>query len=488
MMTSSAPTVLVSVPHGASAGNMLRHGLLARLLAADASLRVVVASPLTRDTGFVREFAHPRVTFEDLPAHRPEGLEARLQTLMQACYLESGITRSVEIRRAEAQVKGTVRWIGAKARLAKLLMPSVARPESRYDLSDRLVSHAHAETLFEKYSPSLVVVSSPGLIFSEVPLLRTSVRRRVRAMAIDPSWDNFTNKLLPVRRVDRLLVWNDLMRQQAIEFHGYRPGMIRLCGAPQFDGYYRAGPRTSRDDFFRRIGADPQRKLITLTTTPRELYRYHDQVVRHLSQAIDSGALPAASRILVRLHPRDEEESYREVRHLPHVIVEKPFRPTVKVADGLAVDVMPEHQRHLADTMQHSDVAVNVASTITIEACVFDTPVVNIAFDGEEGLAYPRSARRYYEFTHYVNITRHNAVRVAWTPAEMIDHINGYLADPALDADGRRRVVAEQVQFLDGRSGERVAQAVVDELDDVLGRRLRSNGEDPIAAPTMASA
>src|SRR5215211_6693054 len=200
----SRSTVLISVPHGASAGNMLRHGLIPNLLSGDASLRVVVVSPLTRDEGFVREFAHPRVTFEDLPAHRPSGVEARIQALMQACYLESGITESVRIRRAEAQAKGTIRWIGAKARLARLAAPSLARPETRYDLSDRRVSHPWADSLFERYAPSLLVTSSPGLIFSEVPLLRTAVRRRVRAMAIDPSWDNFTNKLLPVRRVDRL--------------------------------------------------------------------------------------------------------------------------------------------------------------------------------------------------------------------------------------------------------------------------------------------
>src|SRR5205823_6984915 len=111
----------------------------------------------------------------------------------------------------------------------------------------------------------------------------------------------------------------------------------------------------------------------------------------------------------------------------------------------------PEHQRHLADTMRHSDVAVNVASTITIEACVFDTPVVNIAFDGDDQPPYEQSARRYYKFTHYTNITRHDAVRVSWTPAELVENIRCYLADPSLDADGRRRVVAEQVQFVDGR-------------------------------------
>ena len=51
---------------------------------------------------FVSEFTHPRVTFEDLPPHRPAGLEARLLAFVQAGYLDSGVTESVRIRRAEA--------------------------------------------------------------------------------------------------------------------------------------------------------------------------------------------------------------------------------------------------------------------------------------------------------------------------------------------------------------------------------------------------
>jgi hypothetical protein len=453
---------------------MLRHGLMPRLLGVsgrerDAVIRVVIVSPLARDGAFVDEFRHQQVVFEDLPAHLPSGIEARLQSMMQAAYLDSGVTESVRIRRAEASAAGTVRWVGAKAWLARTLLPSVARPSSRYDLSDALVSHGFAEQLFDRHEPSLLAVSSPGLIFSEVPLLRTARRRRIRAMAIDPSWDNFTNKLLPVRRVDRLLVWNELMRDQAIALHGYGAEDIRICGAPQFDAYFLRGTTTTREAFFRRIGADPARALVTVTTTPRSLYTHHDHVVRKLSDAIVSGRITKPAQVLVRLHPRDDESTYRDVRTWPHVIVEKPFRPTVKAGDGLAVDVMPEHQSHLADTMRHSDVAVNVASTIAIEACVFDTPVVNISFDGEEPSDFVKSARRYYKFTHYVNITRHNAARVAETPEQMIDWVNRYLADPSLDAEGRRRVVQEQCQFLDGRSGDRVADAVVDELRAVLG-------------------
>jgi CDP-glycerol glycerophosphotransferase (TagB/SpsB family) len=192
-------------------------------------------------------------------------------------------------------------------------------------------------------------------------------------------------------------------------------------------------------------------------------------VLRELVKAMESGRL-ANAQVLVRLHPRDEVDAYKEFAHTPQVIIEKPFRATVKVADGLAIDVMPDNQRHLGDTLFHADVVVNVASTISIEACIFDTPVVNINFDGPDGSPYVTSARRYYSFTHYVNITSRGAVRVATSPDELVRHVAAYLAEPALDAAGRRQVVLDQCQFTDGRSAERVVRLVLDELGAAAAR------------------
>jgi UDP-N-acetylglucosamine 2-epimerase len=304
-------------------------------------------------------------------------------------------------------------------------------------------------------------------------------------MAVDPSWDNFTNKLLPVRRVDRLLVWNDLMRDQAIELHGYEPDQIRVAGVPQFDGYF-SGRSGGRETFFAKIGADPSRKLITVTTTPRELYSHHDHVLRLLMRAIDAGAFSQPAQVLVRLHPRDDMNAYRELEGVPHLLIEKPFRPTVTTGDGLAIDVMPEHQYHLAETMRHSDVVVNVASTIAIEASIFDTPVVNVSFDGETPSDFARSARRYYRFTHYVNITRHHAVRVAEEPAQLVELVDRYLQDRALDREGRRRVVEEQCRFLDGRSAERIAGYVADELADVCGWNAANASSPCVESPAFS--
>jgi hypothetical protein len=409
------------------------------------------------------------VTFEDLPPHTPAGLEGRLMALIQAGYLDSGVTESVKIRRAEAIAKKSIRWIRSKRLLAAAVAPSILQKASRYNVIDRMISHPHAERLFDRHEPVLLVGSSPGLIFSEVPLLRTAVRRRVRTIVVDPSWDNFTNKLIPVRRADRLVVWNDIMKQQAVDLHGYAPDHVRVSGPPHWDRYFRPGPAISREAFFARIGADPSRRLITVTTTPAPLYSHFDRVIRTLLRAETERRWDARAQVLVRLHPRDQLERYAEFQGAPNLIIEKPFKATVKSGDGLDVDITGENQQHLADTLRHSDVIVTVASTIAIEASIFDTPIVDVAFDGETPVEFAKSVRRYYRFTHYANITRQGAARAAETPEALVEHVSRYVGDRSLDREGRRRVVGDQVQFTDGRSNERIARFVVEELADVLG-------------------
>ena len=448
---------------------MLRTGLVQRVLDSADDVEIVLVSPLVDDAAFVREFSHPRVRFEHLPPHRPSGLEGRLLALIQASYIDSGVSEAVQIRRQEAVAKRSIRLIRAKRLLAATLAPSMVRRESRYQLIDRLVSHPAAEELFDRYRPVLLVTSSPGLILAEVPLLRTAARRGVWSMAVDASWDNFTNKLLPVRRVNRLLVWNEVMKRQAVELHGYRPEEVQVTGPPHWDVYFRGARGSTRDTFFRRIGADPSRKLVTLTTTPFELYPHYDHVVRVMTDAMARGLWPGPCQLLVRVHPRDDLDRYQGLAGAPHVIVEKPFRTTVRSGDGLAVDITAESQQHLADTLRYSDVVVQVASTIAVEAAIFDRPVVNISFDGETPAEWTRSARRYLRFTHFANVLRHGAVKPAASPAQLVSAVAEYLTDPTADAEGRRRVVQEQCQFVDGRSSDRVKAAVVDTLNERLG-------------------
>src|SRR6478609_6944784 len=168
-MTTDARHIFISVPHGTSAGNMLRAGgLLDRVLDADRSLRVVLLSPMARDAAFVREFTRDRVAMVDQPAHTPSGLEARMLAIVQASYLSRGQTESVKIRLLEARANGIIRALPIKAALGRILVEPFTHNGSRYALSDRLVSHPQMERLFDQHRPRLVVAANPGLVFSEV--------------------------------------------------------------------------------------------------------------------------------------------------------------------------------------------------------------------------------------------------------------------------------------------------------------------------------
>src|SRR5262245_664200 len=352
------PCLLWVVPNGSSAGNVLRTGVLARVLESVGDARVVLVSPLVADAAFTTEFAHPRVSFELLPPHVPSGLERRFLGLVQARYLEARTTETIRIKLAAGHAGTALRYRALKALIGRALAPRADRGRW-YDVSDRFVADPGIEKLFERHQPSVVAVSTPGLIFAEIPLLRAAARRRVPTMAVDLSWDNLTNKLFPIRKVDRLVVWNSTMRREAHEFHRYPLAEIDVAGPPQFDSYFNGEPRSSRAEFFRRIGLDPARRLMTLTTIPAESYPRHDVVVDRLLDAIRSGALTASCDLLVRVHPRDDLRAYERYRGVPHVAVEKPFRAGARSGDGHAVDVTAENTRHLADTMHHSDVVLN---------------------------------------------------------------------------------------------------------------------------------
>ena len=58
-----------------------------------------------------------------------------------------------------------------------------------------------------------------------------------------------------LERVAGLTVWNETMKRQAVEIHGYRPEQVCVAGVPQFDIYADPASFATREAFFERIGA-----------------------------------------------------------------------------------------------------------------------------------------------------------------------------------------------------------------------------------------
>jgi len=115
----------------------------------------------------------------------------------------------------------------------------------------------------------------------------------------------------------------------------------------------------------------------------------------------------------------------------------------------------------LGETMIHSDVVINIFSTITLDAIVFDTPVVGVGFEGSTTKSYSHPYRYYYEYTHFNPVVRNGGIRVAYSLDELVEAVNTYIENSGLDAAGRGKVRKEQIHALDGKSAARAGEAIL---------------------------
>ena len=470
-------TVLLAVPLGEAVRNLLRTDTY-RLLRDAPDVRLVILSQGSGDAEFQREFGAPNVVFEQLQPYRPSVFERAVGSFKMAMMHEQSSTVRVMARRGYGNV--LVRLVPVARLLGRVF------GESRVNralgvVSGWLVPARLYADVFRRHQPDLVVVTRVLNYSADYPVLRQARHRGVPVVALCASWDNLTSKGFFQFGVDRLVVWNEVLRHEALSLFQFPADDVFVGGIPRFDDYFRAETCRTRLEFFQTAGLDPSRRLITYATGHAQLGWPYQQrtpepdIVRFLATGIDSGAFGVPCQLLVRLHPQAKAEDYREFEHHPLVRIYAPGRPSAFVDRDLSA----EENRLLAETMRYSDVVVNIASTITIDAAAVDTPVICVGFDFS-GSPVAESVRRFYDFEHYRKLAQCNGYRRADTPEDLASEIIAYLRDRTRDADGRRRIVLQQCAFNDGRSGERVGRYLIDYLNF-----LPSPGEPVGAAPTV---
>jgi hypothetical protein len=161
------------------------------------------------------------------------------------------------------------------------------------------------------------------------------------------------------------------------------------------------------------------------------------------------------------MHPNTRGKylhEFERFKGLPRLHLQ-PAGRVAKIQDGW--DPSSDDMTRLAETMLHSDLVINVASTITLDAIAFDTPVIGIGFEGTTTKRYPHPYRYYWEYTHFNPVVESGAIRVAYSLNELLQAVNAYLDNPGTDAVGRRKVRTEQIYYLDGKTAVRAGKAVL---------------------------
>jgi hypothetical protein len=277
------------------------------------------------------------------------------------------------------------------------------------------------------------------------------------------SWDNLTSKGRIAAPFDHYLVWSEHMRQELLRYYPDIPAdRAHIVGTPQFEPHADRSLIWSRREFFERIGADPSRPLICHSGGDAGNYSDEQSHARVLLEAIRSGRIRRNPQVLLRPAPVDDGSRYDGVRRdYPELIYARPAWVHTSPGDWSRVIPLPEDVQFLANVTHHADLNLSVASTMTLDFAIHDKPIVNAAFD----VAVPPPLGRplwehYYQFEHYKPVVDIGAARFARSPDELVDHINAYLDNPALEREQRRRLVSLQIGAPLDESTPRILQVL----------------------------
>ncbi|MEK7659284.1 MAG: CDP-glycerol glycerophosphotransferase family protein [Patescibacteria group bacterium] len=369
-------------------------------------------------------------------------------------------TRYVKDQRAERlwKNKNLFRYLNYwLVSLSALILSNLPLARKIYRNLDYHFSSQNAfSEFFEKHQP-LLVFSTDIFGETDIFLIREARSRAIPIIGMVRSWDNPTTKGILRVIPEKIIVNSPVMKEELIKFHDCKEENILVAGYPQFDNWLN-DQTLSRDDFFKKIGADPVKQLILFAPAGKVLSDTDWQLCQILKEALDDGSLSVNIQFLVRNHPHHPAD-LSMFKKDPRFIIEIPGMRNKDWSDK-KVEYGPEENDHLKNSIYYSDIIMYVATTLGLDATVFNKPQIMVSFDGWESKSYVQSVRRYNREDCLQNLVRCGGTRVVKSKKEWIKSINEYLRDPSLDQAGRDKTVTEHLYRIDGKAGERIANFI----------------------------
>lgn len=330
----------------------------------------------------------------------------------------------------------------------------------------RVERSPEATRRLEHLAPRAVVSTNP-FWFTEPAIIAAAQRQRVRTLAFIPSWDNVTTKPRMLFPYDGYIVWSESTAEELRAFYPQaRTVPIEVVGAPQFDVFRHDRFVEDRATFTRRHGLRADAPIVTYAIgSPNFLKEQHGAI--EFARRVKRGDLGDV-QVLVRPHPIHDRGELDPLfaDFAPMVRVQRVSEPDRPL---LARQQSPPDVLDWVSTFRHSDVVVNLSSTVIVDAAIFDTPVVNLDFDPEPGQPNRQLVTEINStWTHSAAVVQSGGVWRAADHDGVIEGVRAYLRDPGRDRDGRRWIVRHVCGEVDGHAGRRFGEAV-NSLADAAG-------------------
>lgn len=351
-----------------------------------------------------------------------------------------------------------IRWL-PKDRVSAAVLSAIARAVEHLVPTDPSIEKA-----IEAHAPDVVAIT-PLIDYNsyQPDYMKAAVRMGIPTVWCVASWDNLTNKGLVSTMPDRVLVWNDAQRREALELQGVPAERVVVTGAQTFDPWFTMAPSTSGDAFARQVGLPPGPFLLYVCSSsfiaPREA-----RFVRRWLARIRKSAEPALRdcNVLIRPHPAHAGQWATAELEDPRVAV---------WPKGSDFPVEDESKQRYFDSLFHAAAVVGINSSGLIEAGIVGRRCFT--------LLAPEFARTQEGTLHFEHLISHGFLTVAASWTEHVKQLEDALGGTALvDSQRRERMLA----FVrPGDPGQARTPLVADAIEAVgrLGRRPETRERIP---------
>lgn len=433
-------TIFISSFHGLISRNILATDFLNELHK-KTNLKIVILCPISKKDFFEKEFS--RHNIEILPIDTKSNIFESFLTYISLAGLD---TKTLFIKRRTE--------LGGSGKFSTFFLSTFLGKQIIRALSNLATPREPFEGLINKYSPNLIF-STDIQNGTDIRLLNAAKDKKIPVVGMVRSWDNLTAKGLLRTLPNKVLVNNEILREEAVRLHRVNPKQIEIIGIPHYDRYLME-KRAEKIDYFNKIGADISKKIILFIPTG-DRYLEANTVDRDILNLLENNLLPDY-QIVVRFPPGDHVRELEDRLSDSRVIFD---RPHVKFESIKMTELSAEDDVHLADTLFYSSLVVAGPSTMCIDSAVFDKPIVLYSFDGLENKPYFKSIRRYYDYDHFKPVISSGGVKLALSKEDLIEAIKLYLDNPNLDKENRKKLVKLECFKIDGKSTQRLTEVIL---------------------------
>jgi len=266
-----------------------------------------------------------------------------------------------------------------------------------------LLKRINPDIIFNTHQRSLIAI----------PIVAAAKQLRIKNVGAIYSWDNIPKAILSVK-TDEYVVWSKHMKNEMKIFYPeIKQKNITITGTPQFEFYSDKELLISKELFFKKTGLDMNKKVICFSGDDKSTSPFDPEYLEDLANSLMLFTENTRPQILLRRCPVDISGRFQKIIKKHSTIIKEaaPIWNFDNEGDNWQL-IYPNYKdiALLVNTVYHSDVVINVGSTMAHDFAIFNKPAIYLNYTPVKSNKW--NIETIYKFQHFRSMN--NLIPVFW--------------------------------------------------------------------------